>query len=294
MHEGIIILAAIIAAGKERAVLMTVYKKVLRALGGVGIAHAGATDFSPSLIFPRSRGLKRVPANCRSIIVCVFPYFTGEFPDRNVSLYAVSEDYHDILKKYLSDGCAALSDLFPGFSFVPFADSSPVSEVRAAASAGLGVIGFNGTLITREYGSYVFIGEILTDLPVERVGAPAGICDMCGECAAACPGGAISAGGVCTSKCASAISQKKGEFSEEERRIFLSCGLVWGCDICQQVCPLNRNVAKTYIPEFYENPRPVISPENAFEDFDRRAYSWRGKEVIKRNLALKNSPPPNE
>lgn len=268
---------------------MDAREQITHAVHRAGIWTCGVMPFDPSLVFPGSRKLSLIPENCRTVIVCVFPYFTGDTPERNVSLYAVSRDYHIILREYLTRICGILADMFPKNRFVSFADSSPVNEVLAAAKAGLGCIGANRTFITPEYGSYVFLGEILTDLEVVCESTEVCNCEMCGRCVSACPAGALlPEGGVDAARCISSISQKKGEFTPEELALFDRGRLVWGCDVCQEVCPHNAHVTKTYIPEFYVDRRPTVTDENFSDGFEQRAYAWRGEGVIRRNMALKN------
>ena len=85
----------------------------------------------------------------------------------NLSRYAAVGDYHEIVPQYLKRAVSALEQAFPEEAFVPFTDNSPIPEVRAAALAGLGRIGQNGLLIHERYGSWVFIGEIVTTLPID-------------------------------------------------------------------------------------------------------------------------------
>ena len=122
-------------------------------------------------------------------------------------------------------GCA----FFPENSFSAFVDNSPIPEVKTAALAGLGVVGENGLLITEEFGSWVFIGEIVTDLFIECEEREIKSCIKCGKCKKVCPA---------KNECLSAVSQKKGELSSEEERLLKENNIVWGCDICQEVCPL--------------------------------------------------------
>ena len=100
----------------------------------------------------------------KSAIILLVPYWSGEHPERNVSLYAVPRDYHLYFRELHERLEKELAEAFPGYFFKGFADHSPIGETGAAAKAGLGVIGDKFQIINEKYGSYTFIGEILTDL----------------------------------------------------------------------------------------------------------------------------------
>jgi ferredoxin len=112
------------------------------------------------------------------------------------------------------------------------------------------------SLLQNDWMNYVFIDEILTTLPLEPTCVEDKGCIRCGQCRKACPGGAIT-DGVCTEKCASHISQKKGELSREETEILAKAKTVFGCDICQSVCPFNQHAPLHRNPQF----DPIITPE---------------------------------
>lgn len=231
------------------------------------------------------RAKSRLPENAKSVIVACFPYLLPEenYKNSNISKYAVVTDYHDVAISRLQKACSELQKLFPENQFVPFADNSPVPEVRAALHAGLGVCGKNSLLITEKYGSYVFLGEIVADLEIRTEPATISPCIGCGKCIAACPARAITAEGISSEHCLSAITQKKGELTEKEKELMVGCGCVWGCDICQDICPMNQNAAVEPIKEFLPSPVPVLTGETSL---DGRAYAWRGKKVINRNLSI--------
>ncbi len=231
------------------------------------------------------RAQSRLPQNAESVITVCFPYLLDEgcYRESNISKYAVVCDYHIVAEDMLTNVCRLLSESFPQEQFVPFADNSPIPEVQAAVLSGLGKRGLNSLLITPKYGSYVFIGEIVTTMKIEPADISAAACIACGKCIAACPAGAISKSGVDRSKCLSEITQKKGELTPEEKKLMLECGCVWGCDICQDVCPINQNAAVTDIKAFIDSPVALIEEGCSLEG---RAYEWRGRKVIERNLAL--------
>ena len=229
--------------------------------------------------------LARLPG-ARTALLFAVPYRAGAHPGRNVSLYALAPDYHFYMRELGQRLIAFLSKRFPEAHFAAFADHSPLDERIAAARAGLGRLGDNRLLITERYGSFVFLGEVLSDLPPEALGAvlprEPEECLHCGACGAVCPG----KGQVC----ASGISQKKGELTPEEEALVLKTGLVWGCDLCQTVCPLNNNAEETPIAYFRTDLIERLDAqalENLHgKEFRRRAFSWRGRQVLLRNIAL--------
>lgn len=235
------------------------------------------------LLLPcRAKG--RLPLNAKSVIVGVFPYYLGEEAYRglNVSKYAAVPDYHTVVLERLQKACDALKEKYPQEEFVPFCDNSPVPEVYAAYLAGLGVRGKNGLLITEEYGSYVFIGEIVTTLDIKADNPLGTSCEGCGKCVAKCPGNALKCGFERQS-CLSEITQKKSELTKSEKETIELSGCAWGCDVCQDVCPMNVHAGVTSIKEFISGAVPCVSASDSVEG---RAYSWRGSEIIKRNLDL--------
>ena len=246
----------------------------------------GVCDFeelSPYLFDTRNRS--EIPSNAKSIISVLFPYFAGEenYRDRNISRYAVPRDYHITANRILSEYCEKLSKAYPGKCFVHFADNSPVPEVFAAVKCGLGVKGRNGLLINRRYGSYVFLGEIITDAYFTPTCAEINLCEGCGRCEKMCPGGAITDGKIDREKCFSAISQQKKDLTEKQIEVIKSSGICWGCDICQEVCPYNAHPEITPISDFIDTCIAHIDENTSIEN---RAFGWRGEKVIKRNIGI--------
>lgn len=218
---------------------------------------------------------KRLPENAKTVIIFLFPYkVRSECPEK-ISRFAAVPDYHEVLGKYLNEAANRLKLEFPENEFSPFCDNSPIPEVFAASTAGLGLAGDNGLLITRKYGSFVFLGEIVTDLELPCYSEYMG-CTHCKHCKVACPVD------LCKEKCLSKLSQKKGELLPEEKNMLKRHGIVWGCDICGEVCPFNRYAQYTYIPEFESGYRNCYKKG---ENPEGRAYAWRGK-TIERNIMI--------
>lgn len=236
------------------------------------------------------RAAARLPETAASVIVALFPYRfpEGEQP-RNLSRYACVPDYHRAAGQVLDTAAGDLRQAFGQAAFEPFIDNSPIPEVYAASLAGLGCVGDNGLLIHPQFGSFVFIGTIVTDLALPIVEQSPRQCLHCGACRSRCPGRALSGEGLERSRCLSHISQKKGELSGEEQALLRENGLVWGCDACQDACPLNRNSVCRPHPCFSWYA-PSVTPED-LERLEDKAYGWRGKSVPLRNWRLLYTSP---
>lgn len=240
-----------------------------------GINQVGFCDFSlvKNHLLPCAAA-RRIPENAKTVIVCLFPYKVKETPPKLLSRYAAIPDYHGICGNILQSVCEELKTEFTDFSFEFFIDNSPLPEVETAVSAGLGVRGKNGLLINKKYGSFVFIGAIVTDMKIPCKLAKKKDCINCGKCISACPVGCDK------TRCLSDLSQKKGELSPEQSALLRENKILWGCDICAEICPMNKGKSLTEIKEFIEGYRDTYD-EN--EDPTHRPYNWRGEKPIKRN-----------
>ena len=226
-----------------------------------------------------------MPEGIKSAYFWLIPYYTGKHPDRNVSLYSVSRDYH-LFSHHISAKIKPLLEKeFPGEGFYFFCDSSPVNEVAAAAKCGLGVIGKNRLLINEKYGSYVFIGSLLTTLNPEVKESEfktVGGCINCGACEKIC--GFL---GGKSDVCFSELNQKK-QVTETELLTIHSRKIRWGCDDCQEICPMNRRAQNTPIGFFYEDIIENVTcgyiDSLSKIELKQRAYGWRGRAIIKRNI----------
>lgn len=255
-------------------------------LAPLGVDSFGVCAYEDCLPLLPCRAQSRVPANPRSVIVALFPYYTGPLPRHNVARYAVLPDYHRVAGGILDSFVEKLREAHPGEEFVPFVDNSPLREVSAAVRCGLGAAGWHGQLISPRYGGWVMIGAVITSLTLTVSAPGVGNCMECGLCRAACPTGALgSDGALCKDLCRSHITQKKGELTPWERRQIAQGGLVWGCDLCLEACPMNKEVP-TPIRAFYNNPDPMLTPENLSRLMEEKSYGYRGKAVLQRNYDI--------
>ena len=226
---------------------------------------------------PKRREPERVLEGARSVIVCALNYNT-EHPHSSeatiaegsseargwISRYAWGRDYHEVLWERLNALAKEVSEHFPGtHQFRAYADTGPVAERLFAKYAGLGWLGKNTLLLNEKMGSWFFLGVILTTLELSRSLAqkempPADLCGNCRQCLDACPTGAFVEPYVMDARrCISYLTiELRGSVPEEFRE-----GIgnnVYGCDICQEVCPYNREAPLTNISDF--EPRR-FSPE---------------------------------
>ena len=257
----------------------------------VGIEYFSVLDYS-DCIETGTRIIERSGIEPRSVILYLLPYYTTETV--NLSRYAVSLDYHLAIREINAGFEEILKEKFPEAKIKGYGDHSPIDERHAALISGLGIAGDNGVIINEKYGSYVFIGDVVTDISPEKLGAapPKEIlrCEHCGACKRACPTGILRGEGE---DCLSAITQKKGDLTEEEAALMREYNTLWGCDICQSVCPMNKSAAFTDIAEFGSDlvctltPADIPATQAEFKRaYGERAFSWRGRAPIARNLEL--------
>ncbi|MEE8148899.1 MAG: tRNA epoxyqueuosine(34) reductase QueG [candidate division Zixibacteria bacterium] len=206
---------------------------------------------------------RQLLSGVRSIIMLGLNYYqpdSNEIPNGHgiVSKYARGKDYHKVIARKTKELIAELrknSDDLEDNDFRWYVDYGPMLERSYAAKAGLGYIGKNSLLINKDYGSWIFLSEILTTLEIEPdnpYGIDHGQCGRCTMCIVSCPTRAIVEDGVIDStKCISYLTiEKKGDISGElsqkmQQRLF-------GCDICQDVCPKNRAAQFTVHQEFID------------------------------------------
>ena len=167
-----------------------------------------------------------------------------------ISRYALGRDYHKVLRERLQRLALRIQHAVGAFRYRVFTDSAPVLEVALAAKAGLGWRGKHTLLLTREAGSYFFLGEIYTDLPLPPTPPVTAHCGSCRACLDACPTGAIVAPyELDARRCISYLTiELKGSIPEDLRPLIGN--RVYGCDDCQLVCPWNKYAQPSADPDF--------------------------------------------
>ena len=268
-----------------------------KAFAAAGAAAWGGLPFSELAADMTVEAVQKAEQLCpgpKTVLVAAFPYYAGERAG-NLSLYARGLDYHTVVTGRLNTVCNFLKEKYENNIFLPAADNSPLSERQAAWRCGVGLRGKNGLVILPPYGTYVFLGTILTDaVPELPPSGPSPDCIGCGRCLSACPGGALGEKGVDLSRCLSELTQKKGELTGEEAALLKAHPLIWGCDCCQRVCPYNAAPALSPLPEFREelvdsltgSDLEGLTNRTFREKYGDRAFAWRGPAPLRRNLEL--------
>ncbi len=212
--------------------------------------HCAGLRSDPRLLLPSARSVVSVGKLYNSPA----PYST-EFGQRDrawISRYAWGEDYHVVIRTGLERMAAELRKI-EAFESKICVDTAPLLERTYARQAGLGWIGRNTCLINQEMGSWFFLGELLVSLDLEPDAAPPDRCGTCTRCIDACPTMAISPEGVLDSRrCISYFTiELRGAIPEEHRPAVENN--VFGCDICQDVCPWNKRAPETLETEFADH-----------------------------------------
>lgn len=224
----------------------------------------------------------------------------GEQPA--ISVYALGRDYHKLIRHRLQKLASRMEAAIGPFGYRVFSDSAPLFEKSYAEDAGLGWIGKHTNLIDRKSGSFFFLGEIVTDLPLMEDAPVTAHCGSCSACITACPTAAIVAPyQLDARRCISYLTiELKGTIPLEFRKPIGN--RIYGCDDCQLVCPWNRYAQMTREADFL--PRPSLDRVSMVElfawsedEFKRKlegsAIRRIGYESWLRNLAigLGNAPP---
>lgn len=255
-----------------------------------GFARRPAESFTrPDAILP----------GAKSVIVVAMSYLTeepeegrGEGPRGKIARFARGSDYHAVVEEKLQQLGKWLAGQ-TGANYRICVDTGPIIDRAAAREAGIGYYGKNTAIITKEAGSWVVLGELITDVELEY-DEPASMeeCGDCSVCMRACPSGAIACSFVIDqTKCISHLTQMKGFIPRELRPLIGD--RIYGCDVCQEVCPKNILVSPKAAPvDTLLSGAPYLIPllNISEEEFKRiigpTAIAWIGRTRFRRNVAI--------
>ncbi len=203
-------------------------------------------------------------------------------------------DYHIVLQEKLEKIADFLQRKVADFQYSSMVDTGELSDRAVAERAGIGFSGKNTLMISPEYGSYIYLGEMITNIPFIPDQPLSEGCGTCTKCIDACPTGAlVEAGRLNAQQCLAFLTQTKG-FLPDEHRDKLG-NFIYGYETCQVVCPYNKGVDFHHHEEFEPDPDLVkprlvdllsVSNREFKEKFGKMAGSWRGKKPLQRNAIL--------
>ncbi len=204
------------------------------------------------------------------------------------SFYTFGKDYHLVLKKRIEEVMKPLN-----LKYISGVDNHPHNERLAAVLSGVGYFGKNQLIINKDYGTYMFLGIVFIDMKLVKpfILEVDDDCGTCTKCISACPTQALYPGGYDMKRCISYYNQEKKPLSDEEMDANYA---LFGCDICQMVCPKNVNKGKKIHPEFELTGKEMVSILDMFElsqkafsqKYHEMSYLWKGKTILLRNALM--------
>ncbi len=250
----------------------------------------------------RANVLKYFP-EAKTVISFAYNYFTGRGSteisnEYKFSNYAWGDDYHIVIKKYLFEIAEYIQSFDKNLKYRVCVDTSPLMERNWAVRSGIGWIGKNTNLITKDYGSWLFLGEIIIDKKIKATGFfEQDFCGTCTACLDSCPTDALKEPYILDSnKCISYLTiEHRGDIPEQQKDNLENW--IYGCDICQEVCPWNIRF-ETMSNDLHFYPRESIKNKKKIKDWDkidqetyndifRKSAAKRTKyEGLKRNIKL--------
>lgn len=216
----------------------------------------------------------------RSVISVAINYNPGDVPvrgvkkDARISRYALGTDYHKVVSGKLEELLAFIGEESPHpVQGKVFCDKAPFLEKAIAERAGLGWIGKHGILVTQEFGSWIFLGEIVLDMSLENDRPAENLCASCTLCMQSCPTGAIVSPGVIDAvRCISYQTVENRKDIPEQLRSEIR-NWIFGCDRCQEACPYNGAVPVTKEQQFLPRPELVSTPLDMLFSVADEAFS---------------------
>ncbi len=233
--------------------------------------------------FDKRMDTTKLVAGSKSVISLLFNYYPSKEINNDsfkISKYAYGKDYHFIIKDKLKSLLSSMRNEIGEIDGRVFVDSAPIMEKAWAKKSGLGWVGKNTNLISKKTGSFFFIAEIIVDLELEYDGEVTDHCGSCTACLDACPTDALyEPYKIDASKCISYFTiELKDQFPNELKKDFNDW--IFGCDICQDVCPWN----KFSIP----NKEPLLNPKNEINQYSKKDWLELTDEVFK--VVFKETP----
>ncbi|WKN32820.1 tRNA epoxyqueuosine(34) reductase QueG [Porifericola rhodea] len=212
----------------------------------------------------------------RSVVTLLYNYYPEEDLSQSdnykISKYAYGQDYHFVIKDKLRNLVAELQEEIGEIEGRVFVDSAPVMERAWAKRSGVGWVGKNSLLLTKQRGSFFFLAEIISDLELQADGPMKDYCGTCTRCLDACPTDAIVAPYVVDgSRCISYYTiELKEEIPKKAQAKFENW--IFGCDICQDVCPWNRHARPHQEPDFSPHPELRSMQKEDWEELTEEVF----------------------
>jgi epoxyqueuosine reductase len=244
--------------------------------------HAGMSYMENN--FDKRTDPSKLVDGAKSVISLILNYYSPARPADPeapiISTYAYGRDYHEVIRKKLNDLLRFMQHSMGTVSGRGFVDSAPVLDRAWAARSGLGWIGKNSNLISPEKGSFFFIGSLIVDIPLQYDNPISDFCGDCNRCIRACPTNAILPGRtINANRCISYLTiENRDGISPEFAGKFQN--RVFGCDICQDVCPWNRKSA--------ENSEEGFKPLAGLLEMSKQ--DWYDMDEEKFNTTFAHSP----
>lgn len=247
---------------------------------------------------------RKLVSGAKSVVSLIINYYPKDSSPSGktfkIARYAYGEDYHRVVKDRLFEFLNEIKKVFGAVEGRAFVDSGPVMERQWAQKSGLGWLGKNGLLLNQSMGSYFFLAELIIDLELEPDQPVKDHCGTCTACVDACPTEAIIAPGVLNaSRCISYLTIELRESIPNEFSDRMN-GWIFGCDVCQEVCPWNRFSTPSTDPamqpagswpEFTDREWQEITAEVFRENFGKSAVMRTGYDGLKRNIRFINGLP---
>lgn len=233
--------------------------------------------------FDKRMDTRKLVDGSKSVISLLFNYYPSKEINNNsfkISKYAYGKDYHFIIKDKLKTLLSSMRNEIGEIDGRVFVDSAPIMEKAWAKKSGLGWIGKNTNLISKKTGSFFFIAEIIVDLELEYDNEVTDHCGSCNACLDACPTDALyEPYKIDASKCISYFTiELKEQFPNDLKKDFNDW--IFGCDICQDVCPWNKFSRP--------NEEPLLNPLKEINQYSKKDWLELTDEVF--NVVFKGSP----